>query len=86
MRFMRDEYMTTKDAARELGVTRQRILDFINQHRLKAEKFANVYMIRRADLAAVANRINGRPPKDAQAAPKRAIKRAAKAPPKGATK
>jgi len=57
-----DEYISTSDAARHLGITRQRVLQLIRNERLKAEKFASVYMIRRADLAAVEDRPQGRPP------------------------
>ncbi len=58
-----DEYLSTNDAAQHLGITRQRVLQLIKSERLKAEKFANVYMIRRANLAAVEERTQGRPPK-----------------------
>ena len=58
-----DEYLSTHDAAQHLGVTRQRVLQLIKSERLKAEKFANVYMIPRANLAAVEERTQGRPPK-----------------------
>ncbi len=82
MRGMRaDEYISTNDAAQHLGITRQRVLQLIKHDRLKAEKFANVYMIRRTDLAAVEDRPQGRPPlvkKEAangQATPKRAVKK-----------
>ena len=57
-----DEYISTNDAAQHLGITRQRVLQLIKHDRLKAEKFANVYMIRRTDLAAVEDRPQGRPP------------------------
>ncbi len=75
-----DEFISTNDAAQHLGITRQRVLQLIKHDRLKAEKFANVYMIRRADLAAVEDRPQGRPPTkvaatNGQATPK---KRAAK--------
>jgi excisionase family DNA binding protein len=60
-----DEYLSTNDAAQHLGVTRQRVLQLIKGERLRAEKFANVYMIRRSDLAAVQDRPLGRPPKAA---------------------
>jgi excisionase family DNA binding protein len=62
-----DEYLSTKDAARHLGITRQRVLQLIKGERLRAEKFADVYMIRRSDLAAVQDRPPGRPPKAAAA-------------------
>ncbi len=57
-----DEFLSTNDAAQHLGITRQRVLQLIKSERLRAEKFANVYMIRRVDLAAVEDRPQGRPP------------------------
>lgn len=56
-------YISTADAAQVLGISRQRVLQLIKDERLKAERFANVYMIRRADLSAVEERPLGRPPK-----------------------
>ncbi len=77
-----DEYISTNDAAQHLGITRQRVLQLIKHDRLKAEKFANVYMIRRADLVTVEDRSQGRPPKaKAQAtngSPKSATKKGGK--------
>ena len=58
-----DIFLSTSEAAEELGVTRQRVLQLIESGRLRATKFANVYMIRKADLAAVEERVPGRPPK-----------------------
>jgi excisionase family DNA binding protein len=57
-----DAYISTNDAADRLGITRQRVLQLINSGRLPAEKFANVYMIKPADLKQVENRPQGRPP------------------------
>lgn len=59
----REEYITTNEAADVLGVTRQRVLQLIQGKRLKAEKFASVYMIRRADLSNIEAKPMGRPPK-----------------------
>ncbi len=57
-----DNYITTNEAAGELGVTRQRVLQLIQDGRLKAEKFANVYMIPRGALSNIEERPMGRPP------------------------
>lgn len=62
-----DAYISTNEAADRLGITRQRVLQLIKGGRLPAEKFANVYMIRPADLKQVEDRPQGRPPKDAAA-------------------
>lgn len=59
-------YISTNEAAGVLGITRQRVLQLIASGRLPAEKFANVYRIRRSDLRQVAERTPGRPPKAAQ--------------------
>ena len=59
----RSENITTNEAANVLGVTRQRVLQLIQDGRLKAEKFGNVYMIRRGDLDHIAPLPMGRPPK-----------------------
>lgn len=59
----REDYISTNDAAGALGVTRQRVLQLIQDGRLKAEKFASVYMIRRGDLDRIEARPMGRPPK-----------------------
>ena len=62
----RENYITTNEAAGVLGVTRQRVLQLIQDGRLKAEKFANVYMIRRGDLNHIEEKPMGRPPKTAK--------------------
>jgi excisionase family DNA binding protein len=60
-----NDYITTNEAASELGVTRQRVLQLIQDGRLKAEKFANVYMIPRGALSNIEEKPMGRPPKSA---------------------
>lgn len=64
-------YISTTDAAEKLGITRQRVLQLIESGRLPASLFANVYMIREADLTLVADRPVGRP-KSSPAAPVKA--------------
>ena len=53
--------LTTKQAAEILGVSPRRVIALIEQERLNAVKFGGVYLIARADLAAVRERKNGRP-------------------------
>lgn len=60
---MSSDYVSVNEAAEIKGVTRQRILQYINDGRLPAQKFADVYMIRREDLDAVELKSPGRPPK-----------------------
>lgn len=67
----RGNYITTKEASDVLGVTRQRVLQLIQDGRIKAEKFANVYMIRRGDLNHIEERPMGRPPKTGKKAGKK---------------
>lgn len=56
-----EEYISTTDAAKRLGITRQRVLQLIEDGRLHAKKFASVYMIRLTSLANVEDRKPGRP-------------------------
>lgn len=56
------EVLTTKQASEILGVSRRRVIALIEQGKLKAGKFANVYAIAQKDLDAVRQRKNGRPP------------------------
>jgi excisionase family DNA binding protein len=68
-------YISTTDAAARLGITRQRVLQLIEGGRLPASLFANVYMIREADLKLIETRTPGRPPKSLPAPEKRATGR-----------
>lgn len=54
-------HLTTKQASEILGVSRRRVIALIEQGKLKAGKFSNVYMIARKDLDAVRERKSGRP-------------------------
>lgn len=56
------DVLTTKQASEILGVSRRRVIALIEQGKLKAGRFANVYAIARKDLDAVRQRKNGRPP------------------------
>ena len=56
--------LTTSEAAERLGVTRWRVSQLINDGRLKAEKYGQIYLISEKDLVTVAERKNGRPPKE----------------------
>lgn len=53
--------LTTKQAAKRLGVSAQRVRAMIGAKQLKAEKFGKSHVIRERDLAAVATRTVGRP-------------------------
>ena len=55
------DQLTTKQASEILGVSRRRVIALIEQGKLKARKFSNVYMIAPKDLDAVRERKNGRP-------------------------
>jgi excisionase family DNA binding protein len=58
-----DEWLTTQQAADELGVTAGRIRQMIVDKQLPTIKFGHVHMIKRSDLKLVENRKVGRPPK-----------------------
>lgn len=73
---MSSDYVSVNEAAEIKGITRQRILQYINDGRLPAQKFADVYMIRRRDLDAVELKPPGRPRKgQTEKASKQASKR-----------
>lgn len=55
------DQLTTKQASEILGVSRRRVIALIEQGKLKARKFSNVYVIAPKDLEAVRERKNGRP-------------------------
>ena len=74
-----EEFISTTEAAELLGITRQRVLQLIEDGRLDAKKFASVYMIRRASLVNVEDRKPGRPPKGkTETASKKASNKGAK--------
>jgi excisionase family DNA binding protein len=66
---MPDDYISAPEAAKILGVSRQRVLQLIHQKRLEATMVASVYLIKKADLANIEARKAGRPsaPKAAKA-------------------
>ena len=55
--------LTTKDAAKRLGVHVTRVRALITAARLPAQKLGRDYVIREADLKLVEDRKPGRPPK-----------------------
>jgi excisionase family DNA binding protein len=57
------DYISAPEAAEILGVSRQRVLQLIQQKRLKATMVGSVYLIKKADLANIEARKPGRPPK-----------------------
>ncbi len=57
----------TAEAARRLGVTRNRVRALIDAKRLKATKVGNAWMINPKDLDAVKDRKVGRPRKSRKA-------------------
>jgi len=54
--------ITTTEAGKKLGVTRERIWQLIRNGELKATRFGRVWMIDTKDLKAVERRPIGRPP------------------------
>lgn len=61
------DYISTTEAGEILGISRQRVLKLVQDGRLKAIKVANVYLIKKADLADVKDRRPGRPAKKKRA-------------------
>ena len=58
-----DEWLTTQQAADELGVTAGRVRQMIVDGQLPTMKFGHVHMIKHSDLKLVEDRKPGRPPK-----------------------
>jgi excisionase family DNA binding protein len=71
---MEDRLLTTNEVAERLGVTANRVRAMVTAGQLPFFRLGQVYVIREADLALVANRKVGRPPK--QEATAKASKRA----------
>lgn len=57
--------LTTKAAAERLGVSVDRVYQFIREERLPAQKIGRDYLIDEKDLALVQDRKTGRPAKRA---------------------
>jgi excisionase family DNA binding protein len=58
-----DDLLSVPDAARELGLSPDRVREFIKEQRLPARKIGDQWIILREDLALVAHRRTGRPPR-----------------------
>jgi excisionase family DNA binding protein len=59
------KFISTKEAARIIGVSQRRVQQFVTQGRLQAHKVAGVWLVNQDDLDKVKNRKNGRPKKEA---------------------
>jgi len=55
--------LTTNEVAERLGVTVQRVHQFIKDERLPAQKMGRDYIINEGDLKLLDDRQTGRPPK-----------------------
>lgn len=69
--------LTTRDAAERLGITVQRVHALIREDRLPAQKLGRDYLIKESDLALVAERKPGRPPKEKDAGKQAAARKKA---------
>ena len=58
-----DSYLSVTEAAGDLGITRQRVLQLIEDGRLDAQKVGNSYIIKKSALNEVRERKPGRPAK-----------------------
>jgi excisionase family DNA binding protein len=56
-------YLTTKEAAGILNLSRNRVLDLIRFDRLPAQKVGGIWLIKESDLELVKDRKPGRPRK-----------------------
>ena len=59
-----DEFLTTEQAAAELGVSDSRVRQLILEGKLPAQKFGRSHVIKRSDLKNIVIGNRGRPPKD----------------------
>ena len=59
-----NEFLTTQEAAEELGVTDSRVRQLILDGKLPARKFGRSHVIKRSDLKNVVVGNRGRPPKN----------------------
>jgi len=57
------DFISVPEAAKILGLSRQRVLQLVQQKRLKAIMVASVYVIKKTDLANIEERKPGRPAK-----------------------
>jgi excisionase family DNA binding protein len=57
------DFLTTKQAAKKLGITPRRVQALVTAGRLPATKFGRDYMIKEKDLKLVEDRKVGRPKK-----------------------
>lgn len=75
---MKTDVISTTEAAEILGVTTRRVLALIESGRLPAIRMRRFYVLRREDLALVADRKTGRPPKTAKKTAAKKAKKGAK--------
>ena len=55
--------LSVAEAAAQLGITRARVNQFINENRLPAQRIGRSFVIKEEDLSLIENRKTGRPPK-----------------------
>ncbi|MDT7807299.1 MAG: Helix-turn-helix domain [Acidobacteriota bacterium] len=65
-----DKLLSTAEAAGQLGVSRQRVLELIGEERLPAKKVGRAFVVRAVDVAKLELRSVGRPPSTEKAAKK----------------
>ena len=70
-----ERMLTTPEVAKRLGISTQRVLALIEAGRLPSQQFGRDHVIKESDLALVAERKAGRPPKQSAGAEKRATGR-----------
>ena len=70
-----EEYLSVSEAADELSITRQRVLQLIDAGRLEARRVGNSYIILKSALDSVRDRKPGRPIKTKEAKKKTKAKK-----------
>lgn len=61
-----EKLLSVTETAEKLGVIRQRVFQLIQVGKLPAVKIGSQYVIKESDLALVADRKTGRPPKESK--------------------
>lgn len=64
MTTQKDNLISVTEAAKKLGVIRQRVFQLIQSGRIPAVMVGSQYVIKESDLSLVEDRPTGRPPKD----------------------
>lgn len=59
-----EKYLSLKEAADKIGLSRQRILKLVATNQLPATKIGSYWVVKESDLSLIHERKPGRPPKN----------------------